>query len=223
MSKIILTIALILSGTTFLQAYPIYGFQVGMNINQLRAIVNNELTQEYSYGSNYNAGIFYRTGGRKFRLQTSLLYNPKGAKDLTSVPLPVRERKFRLDYLTLSAPFLYNVNSEGLKNWTLSMGAGPYVSRMVSAVAIDRTAVKSETVKQKVTIGNDPGDGVKAMDVGLTFYLSYKLNRFAFSANYDMGFTNISNTPNRIVRNRTFALNMGIFVQPQGRKRNEKR
>lgn len=224
MRRITLAVLLLITSTTALEAYPIYGFQIGMNINQLRSLVNKEKTDQYSYGSNWNLGVVYRTDGRKFRQQIGFLYNPKGAKDLINAPQPFTERKFRLDYVTLSAPFLYNSNSEGMTNWTVSIGAGPYFSKLVHAVSIDRTtSVGAEKDRQKMTIGNDVGDGVKGGDAGVTFYFSYKLSRFNWSMNYDMGLTNISNTPNKIVRNRTFAINLGFFVQQQGRKQKETR
>lgn len=214
MRKIFPLIALLIFSAGSSHAYPIFGIFGGMNINGFKSTFKGDKRNE-DWNSGYDIGFLYRTDGKRFRLQTSLAFMPKGGKDLSN------GINYKLRYVEVAAPFLYNVRSEGMRNWTMSIGAGPYISRLVSAVRASEEPFGKNKKSEKMSIGSGPLNDVKGLDVGVNVYFSYKLDRFLTSISYDYGLANISTKPDMITKNRTFAINLGYFIQRQGRKGKE--
>lgn len=191
-------------------AFPLFGFQVGFNLNDYRYLVG-DAKKDRSFLGGWNFGLVYRTDGRKWRLQPTLLYSQKGAQNITDAPLTYSWINNRLNYLTLSAPILYNANM-GVKNFTFNIGAGPYAAALLSAKAIKKPLYGGDDERESYKIGSDATDDFKRGDFGLAFVMGAKLRRVNLSIGYDYGLANCSPTPSTSLKNRTFSINLGVFI-----------
>lgn len=198
-------------------AFPLWGFQLGFNINDDKYMVGGD-RKDRSFLSGYNLGLVYRTHGRRWRVHPTLLWSQKGARNITDAPLEYSWISNRLTYLSLSAPVLYNTNMEGIKNFTLSIGAGPYAGYLLKATAIKKMLHGGDEEREDYKMGAAATDDFKRTDFGLAFVLGAKMRRVNMAIGYDFGLANISPTPNTSMKNRSFSINFGVFLNKYQRK-----
>ncbi len=198
-------------------AFPLWGFQLGFNLNDYKYLIGDN-RQDRSYLSGWNVGVMYRTDGRKWRVQPTLLWSQKGAQNVLDAPLQYSWISNRLTYLSLSAPVLYNANMEGIKNFTLSIGAGPYVGYLLKATAIKKLLHGGDDEREDYKMGSASTDDFKRGDFGLAFVFGAKLRRVNMAIGYDFGLANISPAENTSIKNRTISINFGVFVNKYQRK-----
>ena len=111
--------------------------------------------------------------------------------------------------LELSLPLIFKAPL-GVKNCSYDIGAGPYFSKLVSAVskAVD---LDGGTKVNKFKIGKSSTDDFKSGDIGLSLYMGMRVMHFNMSLVYDLGLTNVTPNPNQSIKNGCFSLNIGAI------------
>ncbi len=200
---------LALSFITF-KSYSQAGMQIGLNATNYK-LVQAGMHEKRSTKIGLNAGLLYRTPGKHFCLQPTLLYTQKGAinNDWNINATNVDHYKNRLNYLELSVPVLLKMPVNGPKN-TFDIGVGPYLGKLLSAVSkiyyLDGTKKNS-----KFKIGTAQTDDFKPIDVGLSIYMGVRIHHFYMNMVYDLGLSNVDPITNQSIKNRCFSFNMGAL------------
>lgn len=200
-------LVLLFVGAFSLRSHAQFGVQVGGAINAMK-VVQGGADVERGWRFAYNAGVLYRFRGRKFDVQPTLLYMPKGAIDNNSgTPYitGVSEIQKRLRYVQVAVPVIYRT-SDGVRNYTYNLGLGPYLATLVGGQAVTVPLSKGDNVTTDLKTGFKDTDDVKPLDAGLTIYVTAKIRHISAGFSYDYGLYNVSPRPNETQRNRSFTL-----------------
>jgi hypothetical protein len=190
-------------------SYAQFGMQLGCNISSYR-FVTGGTSDPRGLKFGLNAGILYRTPGKYFGLQPTLLYSQKGCtRDNPTYGTPIEKYRNKLDYLEASIPVLIKLPFAGPKN-TFDMGAGPYFGKLIAAYS-KAMFTDGHKTKTGFKIGNSATDGFTATDYGLCLYLGGRFTHFNMSLVYNIGFADVDPQSGESIKNRCFSYNFGVF------------
>jgi len=205
-----ITLAFVLtciSSTVFAQ----FGIQVGWNTSGYK-LTRAGVHEKRAWNWGVNAGVLYTTPGKVLSLQPTLLYTQKGATNNnngSNYVSGISRFKNKLAYVELSLPLILKANL-GVKKCSFDIGAGPYFSKLVSAVskAVDLNGGSKNT---KFKVGKASTDDFKPGDIGISFYMGMRVKHFFMSMGYDMGLSDVDPRSSETIKNGCFSLNMGAL------------
>lgn len=207
MKKLVVFFLLALFATT--GSYAQFGMQLGCNISNYKLVVAGaDVPRGMKFG--LNAGLMYRTKGKRFGIQPTLLFTQKGVtrdNDVSGSSIDLFRNK--LDYLECSVPILIKMPLAGPKN-TFDIGAGPYFSKLIAAYSKAKYN-DGHTTKTGFKIGTSESSDFTPTDYGLTIYVGGRFTHFNMSLVYDLGFYDVDPQPGGSIKNRCFSFNMGVF------------
>ncbi len=190
--------------------YGQIGIQLGWNTTGYKYTLSGT-TEERGLNFGLNAGLVYRSKGKKLCVQPELLYTQKGAtnnNDGANYVSNVLEFKNKLDYMEFALPIIFKIPIFDAGSFDL--GAGPYVSKLLSAdCKIKDLNGGSRTTPFK--IGTDSTDDFKPIDAGIVFYSAIKVRHFYMSLCYEKGLSDIAPANNLVIKNGCFNFNLGIL------------
>jgi hypothetical protein len=215
MKKIILVaVALVFGGATFAQTNsttgtkPRFGLKGGLNLPKYKYVNdNNNTSDETETTTNFHlTGYADAPIGGVFSIQPGISLQGKGAKYFDNGTTQVEDNVLAIE---IPVNILANLAAGPGK---LFIGGGPYAGFNVSA---QRKFISGNTNSTDLSIGNNSGDALKALDFGVNFLAGYQLSTgLNFSAGYGLGLTNLrpTSTSNTNVEqnNRVLSFSVGF-------------
>ena len=193
------------------RSFAQFGIQVGWNTSGYK-LTKAGVHEKRGWNWGVNAGILYSTPGKVVSLQPTLLYTQKGATNNnngSTYVSGISHFKNKLAYVELSLPLILKAPL-GVKRCSFDIGAGPYFSKLVSAVskAVDLDGGSKNT---KFKVGNASTDDFKTGDIGLSFYMGMRVKHFFMSMGYDLGLSDVDPRSTETIKNGCFTLNIGAL------------
>lgn len=108
----------------------------------------------------------------------------------------------RVNYLSLPVNIRYKFD---LEDFWMTFEAGPYFGIGVSAKS------KSADSTTKINFGNDDGE-LKLLDYGFNLGFAFEVDVIKFGINYSNGLNNISSSTRETLKNRCFAVYIGLTL-----------
>jgi hypothetical protein len=195
MKKIFLVaFALVIGGATIAQTTTSssvksrFGLKGGLSLPKYK-YVNNDANTSNETETTTN---FHLTGyadvpvSNLFSIQPGISLQGKGAKYFDNGTTQVED-----NILAIEVPVNLLANLPAGPGH-LFIGGGPYAGFNVSG---QREVISGTTSESKLSIGNNSGDDLKALDFGVNFLAGYQLNSgLNFGAGYGLGLTNLRPT-----------------------------
>ena len=190
MKKIVLSVALIAGIVTAVSAQTRFGINAGAVLANLKGEEGGE-EQEMDSKIGITAGIRADVGlSENFRFRPGLNFVQKGGKQEFDFLGTQIKSTITLNYLELPLNFVYNAPAG---NGKFFIGAGPVLGFGLSG----KTKVESggEEQTEDVNFG-DAEDEVKSFEFAGNVLAGYECaSGLYFQANYNPGFSNLSNAP----------------------------
>ncbi|TKB95609.1 outer membrane beta-barrel protein [Pedobacter cryophilus] len=215
MKKIFLVaFALVIGGATFAQTTTTsssvksrFGLKGGLSLPKYK-YVNDDANTSDETETTTN---FHLTGyadvpvSNLFSIQPGISIQGKGAKYFDNGTTQVED-----NVLAIEVPVNLLANLPAGPGH-LFIGGGPYAGFNVSA---QRETISGTTSERKLSIGDNSGDDLKALDFGVNFLAGYQLNSgLNFGAGYGLGLTNLrptsTSTTNVEQNNRVLSFSVG--------------
>jgi len=190
-------------------SYAQFGMQLGCNISSYR-FVTGGTSDPRGMKFGLNAGILYRTPGKHFGIQPTLLFSQKGCtRNSTATGSTIKVFRNKLDYLEASMPILIKMPFAGPKN-TFDIGAGPYFGTLIAAYSKAKYD-DGHSTKTAFKIGTSNSSSFTPTDYGMCLYLGGRFTHFNMSLVYSIGFADIDPQSGESIKNRCFSYNFGVF------------
>lgn len=158
----------------------------------------------------------------KIHFRPELNYIQKGFKRKVDEPgFGSASISARLNYLELPLNFAYGIPAG--KNKVL-VGIGPTLGFGLSGKAKDRYEPVGEPVEEEeydINFGSDEmEDDLKAMDLGLNFFLAFQMQQgMFFKAGYNIGLSNLSHDDEAAYRNKGFGITVGYMFKKMSKNK----
>jgi hypothetical protein len=206
MKKIVLTVALIAGIVTALSAQTRFGINAGAVLANLKGEEAGE-EQELDSKIGITAGIRADVPlSENFRFRPGLNFVQKGGKQEFDFLGTQIKSTLTLNYLELPLNFVYNAPAG---NGKFFIGAGPVFGFGISG----KNKVESGGEEQTEDINfGDAEDEVKSFEFAGNVLAGYECaSGLYFQANYNPGFSNLSNAPDSELKTTYFGLRIGYF------------
>jgi len=206
MKKIVLSLALIAGIVTAISAQTRFGINAGAVLGNLN-IKESGQEQESDSKIGLTAGIRADVPlSENFRFRPGLNFVQKGAKDKIDVLGTEIKTTYTLNYLELPLNFVYNADAGKGKFF---VGAGPVFGFGLSG----KFKYESGGDEQSEDINfGDGEDEVKSFEFAGNVLAGYECaSGLYFQANYNPGFSNLSNSTDSELKTTYFGLRIGYF------------
>ena len=206
MKKIILSVALIAGIVTALSAQTRFGINAGAVLANLKGEEGGE-EQELDSKIGITAGIRADVAlSENFRFRPGLNFVQKGGKEEFDFLGTEIKSSITLNYLELPLNFVYNAPAG---NGKFFIGAGPVFGFGLSGK--NKVESGGEEQTEDVNFG-DAEDEVKSFEFAGNVLAGYECaSGLYFQANYNPGFSNLSNAPDSELKTTYFGLRIGYF------------
>ena len=206
MKKIVLSVALIAGIITALSAQTRFGINAGAVLGNLNFKEGGQ-EQESDSKIGITAGIRADVAlSENFRFRPGLNFVQKGTKEEFDFLGTQIKQTITLNYLELPLNFVYNAPTG---NGKFFIGAGPVFGFGISG----KTTVESGGDEQSEDINfGDAEDEVKSFEFAGNVLAGYECaSGLYFQANYNPGFSNLSNSTDSEIKTTYFGLRIGYF------------
>lgn len=188
---------LCVSQTSFSQL--IFGGKTGLNLSSLASDNADELKSKLGV----DIALFAEYGfSDKLAFQLAIASNNKGAKfEEEDVKI-----KMALEYIEIQPSLIYKHKVENL---TLFASAGPYYAPYAFGMMRANKKIFSDgdSKTESIPMGSKSTDSFKTTDYGANFSFGIEDKTFGrFGIQYELGLSNISNSDNSEVKNRSISL-----------------
>lgn len=206
MKKIILSVALIAGIVTALSAQTRFGINAGAVLANLKGEEGGE-EQELDSKIGITAGIRADVAlSENFRFRPGLNFVQKGGKEEFDFLGTEIKSSITLNYLELPLNFVYNAPAG---NGKFFIGAGPVFGFGLSGK--NKVESGGEEQTEDVNFG-DGEDELKSFEFAGNVLAGYECaSGLYFQANYNPGFSNLSNMPDSELKTTYFGLRIGYF------------
>ena len=206
MKKIVLTVALFAGLITAISAQTRFGINAGAVLSNLKGEEGGE-EQELDSKIGITAGIRADVAlSENFRFRPGLNFVQKGGKEEFDFLGTQIKSTITLNYLELPLNFVYNAPAG---NGKFFFGAGPVFGFGISGK--NKVESGGEEQSEDVNFG-DAEDEVKSFEFAGNVLAGYECaSGLYFQANYNPGFSNLSNAPDSELKTTYFGLRIGYF------------
>ena len=206
MKKIVLSVALIAGIVTAVSAQTRFGINAGAVLASLKGEEGGE-EQELDSKIGITAGIRADVPlSENFRFRPGLNFVQKGGKEEFDFLGTQIKSTITLNYLELPLNFVYNAPAG---NGKFFIGAGPVFGFGLSGK--NKVESGGEEQTEDVNFG-DGEDEVKSFEFAGNVLAGYECaSGLYFQANYNPGFSNLSNAPDSELKTSYFGLRIGYF------------
>lgn len=174
---IIVSLSVILAGTSLYAQEATTGIKGGLNLSSL----TTDGSDDKNLKPGFHAGVFTKIPvSEVFAIQPELLYSGKGIKlDYDESTFADGETKFNLNYIDLPVKLVFNLSED------FEFQFGPYISYLVNAnVDTDAEVLDYFGIDSENEIDRDY---FNSLDYGFTAGLGFDLDPLIFGLNYSLG------------------------------------
>lgn len=177
-----------------------FGIKGGLNLTDVKTSEDEDDSASSIKPGFHIGAILDQSINDAFSIETGLILDTKGVtyKD------EFGNATYNTYYLNIPINFKAGYNYGNLKIFGT---AGPYVATALSS-KIKFTGEAKEIFgdETEVEISNDETGSIKRIDFGIAFGAGVEINRFQFSAGYDLGLTDFTNSTESSAYNRAFKI-----------------
>jgi len=134
----------------------------------------------------------------KMFFNSGLLFSQKGTK----LSIMGIEADFPVNYLEIPLNLAYKHDLETAK---IFAQVGPYIGIGLSA------KMKAAGEEETIEFGSE-FDEMKPVDLGLNVGAGIEINKVQLGVNYGLGFTNLSNDPDEVMKNGVLLFSIALFL-----------
>ncbi len=174
---LIVSLSVILLGTTLYAQEAETGIKGGLNLSSLSTDDNNDKNLK----PGFHVGVFTKIPvSESFAIQPELLYSGKGIKlNYDESSFADGETKFNLNYIDLPVKLVFNLSED------FEFQVGPYVSYLVNAnVDTDAEVLDFWNIDSDDELDREH---FHSLDYGLSAGLGFDLDPLIFGLNYNLG------------------------------------